>query len=117
MPSGILAELRANLHLLPAPLAMDLRRALDTYDAGVDLMAALSNGDHHRGRSALRRAAELLDPSGGTWHRAGVLAAAVKRVSARNWKPRTAAEQMIGMALECGPVPMTQRRLYEAIRD
>ena len=126
----VLADLRDHLRQradrpLPPALVADLRRALDAIETGVELRVAFGNGDHHRGLSALTRAAELVKPGAGAWARAGALAEALRRFRTMAWprircgarEPVGELETALAAALQCYPWPTSQRQLYRLLQD
>lgn len=108
---------------IPADLRVELLRALAAIDGGADLRAAFGNGDHARGRAALRRAAELAAPEATPWLQAGALESRLRaflrvwpRIQSGGRAPADEIEQALAVALACGDWPTTQRRLYELLR-
>lgn len=108
---------------VPAGLRAELLRALAAIDQGADLRAAFGNGDHARGRAALRRAAELAAPDASPWLQAGALEGRLRaflrvwpRIQSGSRAPADEVEQALAVALACGDWPTTQRRLYELLR-
>lgn len=115
---GVLHDLHRHLQTrphapLPPALADDLRRALDAWEHGSSIQAAVAGRNIRRRDAAFRRAGELLAPSGGSWARANAVERAARRLlECRGATPRNEAERVLLIALESGRMPSTLRQLH-----